>query len=140
MAEDDRTVHCAGCGLELDEPSSLPPEQRQPCPECGSTARQFRIALSATVSAVGGIGTAEDFGNVTVHATRATATAGGRPGEVVISGTFKRSVTWSKTPGGTMWLGEIHDPNGQLVGVAIQESADDVLLILAEHLMPPGTY
>lgn len=39
------TVHCAKCGAIIDEPASTKPENRKPCPACGSTARVFKKKL-----------------------------------------------------------------------------------------------
>jgi hypothetical protein len=49
---DDRVVRCGNCGRKLDESASLPPEQREPCPDCGSTSRRFEVHLNAVVRAV----------------------------------------------------------------------------------------
>lgn len=38
-------VACGECGRILDEPQSLPVEQRQPCLDCGSTKRQIRVTI-----------------------------------------------------------------------------------------------
>jgi hypothetical protein len=133
---EERAVHCAGRGAKLDEPVGRPLEQREPCPSCGETARQVRITLSATVGAASGIASEEASGNVTVHATTATAIASAIPGSVVISGEFKRTLTDTKTPGG-MWLALVHNADGAIVGVAVQEDSQDVLLVLEEELRPP---
>jgi hypothetical protein len=42
-------VACGQCNAALDERSDLPPDQRPPCPYCGSMARAF------SVTATGGI-------------------------------------------------------------------------------------
>jgi hypothetical protein len=39
-------VTCGNCGTALDEPDSLKPEERKPCPVCGSTTRQLPAAAS----------------------------------------------------------------------------------------------
>jgi hypothetical protein len=54
----DPTVYCGNCGTRLDESPGQPPDQRSPCPNCGSTARRFdvtiedQVAAKATVDAV----------------------------------------------------------------------------------------
>ena len=48
--EQPQTV-CSKCGTVLDEPTNTPPMDRSPCPKCGSTNRNFRISITATVSA-----------------------------------------------------------------------------------------
>lgn len=44
-------VSCHGCGAVIDEPSDLPPEEREPCPACGETKRDFSIQLQGFASA-----------------------------------------------------------------------------------------
>jgi hypothetical protein len=63
------SIFCGDCGMGLDEAPTLLPDQRPPCPQCGSLARRFeqditdRIALS-------------DGGTATiVHAQTATVRA-----------------------------------------------------------------
>ena len=40
---DDATVRCDGCGAELAESGSTKPEQRKPCPKCGSLERKIVV-------------------------------------------------------------------------------------------------
>lgn len=48
-------VACAQCNAALDERSDLPPDQRPPCPHCGSMARAFSLTASGGIfNAVGG--------------------------------------------------------------------------------------
>lgn len=42
------TVECAGCGVALEPQHG---EERQPCPECGSTARVHHARFEATATA-----------------------------------------------------------------------------------------
>lgn len=44
------SIHCVKCETEINEPSSIKPEDRKPCPTCGSTARLFKKKLEGTVS------------------------------------------------------------------------------------------
>jgi len=46
--ETNTEVACGRCGVSLDEDASLLPEQRPPCPACGSIARSFYKAITAT--------------------------------------------------------------------------------------------
>jgi Zn finger protein HypA/HybF involved in hydrogenase expression len=53
-ARDDRpateaAVTCKACGSTLDESASAPPEQRQPCPSCGSLQRHVAHTLGGEV-------------------------------------------------------------------------------------------
>ena len=43
------SVACNQCGALLDEDSGLKPEQRKPCPVCGSTTRRFSRHAEATL-------------------------------------------------------------------------------------------
>lgn len=52
-------VYCAN-GHELDEPSDLPPDERKPCPHCGSLGRRFEVTLSGGIRLGGSLsGSAE---------------------------------------------------------------------------------
>jgi hypothetical protein len=42
-------VKCNHCGMALDEPPSIPPSQRLPCPHCGSTSRSFSVSITERV-------------------------------------------------------------------------------------------
>ncbi len=42
-------VECGDCRISLDESSSLPPGDRQPCPVCGSVARHVAVTLHDTL-------------------------------------------------------------------------------------------
>jgi DNA-directed RNA polymerase subunit RPC12/RpoP len=131
-------VYCHKCGRKLDEPSDLPFEQRTPCPDCGERARLFQVGVQlsgdSALETQGEVVT--DERGVTVYAPGAVASAVARPPADITTGSFKRSVTWSKTPGG-LWFGEVHDSAGKVIGVAVQSQAEDVLLVLAEDLLPP---
>jgi DNA-directed RNA polymerase subunit RPC12/RpoP len=50
MPEESRSVHCGECGASLAEPTDILPEDRLPCPNCGSTRRNFGIVLSTGLS------------------------------------------------------------------------------------------
>lgn len=49
-------VACGNCGRPLDEAASVAPSDRQPCPQCGSTARKFDVRLSGNLSVSGSLG------------------------------------------------------------------------------------
>jgi hypothetical protein len=50
MTTDEDFVSCSQCGTRIDEPHNTPPDQRLPCPSCGSKARTFNVHLSETVT------------------------------------------------------------------------------------------
>jgi len=58
-------TYCDNCHRLLAEPS-LPANERLPCPQCGSTARQFKRGLAAT-------GNATSQGSATLGATSGLA-------------------------------------------------------------------
>lgn len=39
-------VRCHDCGTEIDEPTNISNEARQPCTQCGSTKRDITIAVA----------------------------------------------------------------------------------------------
>lgn len=43
-------VSCGKCGLPLDEPSSLDPNFRIPCPNCGSNTRKYELAFHERIA------------------------------------------------------------------------------------------
>jgi len=40
---------CSDCGRELEEPTNLPADQRQPCPTCGSSSRIQSVTINETL-------------------------------------------------------------------------------------------
>jgi hypothetical protein len=52
MAEEtEHVVTCHDCGATLDEAPSTLPENRQPCPSCGSLARHVMVTVGDAVTA-----------------------------------------------------------------------------------------
>lgn len=49
MSVEFERVRCGKCGKELEESLSLPVTERTPCPDCGSTSRQFAVAINETL-------------------------------------------------------------------------------------------
>jgi hypothetical protein len=45
-----RTVACGSCGRPIDESPGAPPENRVPCPDCGSLARRVDIRVEDTIT------------------------------------------------------------------------------------------
>ena len=52
----DQSTACGSCGTPIDEPAGLPTEDRAPCPQCGSTTREFSKHLSLRAKAQVGLG------------------------------------------------------------------------------------
>lgn len=42
-------IRCNECGRVLEERSDIPPEQRQPCPDCGSLSRAFTKTITTSI-------------------------------------------------------------------------------------------
>ena len=38
-------IECRNCGTPLDDAENLPPEEKKPCPKCGSTVRAYSMSL-----------------------------------------------------------------------------------------------
>jgi hypothetical protein len=49
VTNDFQVVKCGNCGKLLDEEPTTSVENRRPCPECGSTARAFEVAVSGSL-------------------------------------------------------------------------------------------
>lgn len=43
-------IACTECGAPLDESPSLPTDQREPCPNCGSMARTIHVSVHETLT------------------------------------------------------------------------------------------
>ena len=50
MPVDRKSVSCGECKVQLEEDPNLQPEERTPCPECGSLSRTFHVFIHDTVS------------------------------------------------------------------------------------------
>ncbi|MCY2953315.1 MAG: hypothetical protein NTU53_15250 [Planctomycetota bacterium] len=50
------TVQCQECKTVLDEHSTCTPEQRMPCPKCGSLSRSYHVSIDDTVGLRDGLG------------------------------------------------------------------------------------
>ncbi len=55
MSEQTTVVKCQQCGKVLDEPSDTPVQERTPCPDCGSTDRQFEVEINDTDTVRNGV-------------------------------------------------------------------------------------
>ncbi len=62
------TVKCDSCGATLNEDPNPREDERKPCPVCGSTARQFHVALQPLSGARSGFA-AGNFGIKSIRAT-----------------------------------------------------------------------
>jgi hypothetical protein len=48
-------IFCNDCGAKLDEAPTLLPEQRPPCPRCGSLARRFEQTVRSNILPMPGV-------------------------------------------------------------------------------------
>jgi hypothetical protein len=74
-------IYCKHCGMGLNEDPTLLPDQRPPCPRCGSLARRFeqeitdQIALSDRGTSTDALNVAKTDGSAAIaHAQTATVT------------------------------------------------------------------
>jgi hypothetical protein len=51
------TVTCGSCGITLSEPPNIGPEERSPCPACGSTRRKFHVHVFESLIPDSAVGT-----------------------------------------------------------------------------------
>ena len=49
MPIDNISVLCGKCKSPLEEDPHIPPDQRIPCPSCGSTARIFQVSIHDSI-------------------------------------------------------------------------------------------
>jgi hypothetical protein len=122
---DTRTVECGACGTIIDEPTDTPAEERQPCPECGSTSRTFNLGLASAITATS---------SMSATVIRAPEAATG-PTEHLEEFGFK--VTWRRYPDGLYFV-EVHDDAGNLLDVGGGDDPEDCILGVAERLLPPN--
>jgi hypothetical protein len=94
------------------------------------------VTVNDVVTVTGEVVRHPGTGAVTVFAPSARASAGAVPPKVEIGGDeIVRTLRWLRTPGG-MWIGMAYGATDQLVGIAVQEQPGDVLLALADDLLP----
>lgn len=51
MAEPKARSFCGECGTAIDEPPNIAPENRLPCPFCGSKSRHFHLTVMTPIAA-----------------------------------------------------------------------------------------
>jgi len=123
-------TRCGNCKTVLAEPSDTPPEQRIPCPNCGSKVRQFEKNLTATVVA---------SADVMTVGTRAEARAEGIPGAARIDQLEDAGfdVQWIRLSEGGPWMVRVFDRQGNYIEGSVQHDPQDALLAVSERLLPP---
>jgi restriction system protein len=75
---------CGSCGTTLDEVSGLAPQDRAPCPHCGSLTRQVSMSVNISLSAMASLTVNADVRTVSSVASvlmKAVVVAGSKTGE-----------------------------------------------------------
>jgi hypothetical protein len=152
-------IYCANCGVDLGEAPTLLPDQRPPCPRCGSLARRFeREVTDQIVLTDRGTGadtltvTRTDSSDVFVHAQPAEVIAtavdptveveeshDGRTikDQLVVMG---RSLWWTQLTEEPTWMVQVVDEVGEVLAVGVGDNQIDALAGVADALLPghPG--
>jgi hypothetical protein len=124
-------TRCGNCQTVLAEPSDTPPEQRVPCPNCGSKVRIFEKNITATIV---------PRGDVVVVATPAEARAEGIAPNVRIDQLEDAGfdVRWLRLSEGGAWMVRVYDREGSYIDGSVQDDPQDALLAVSERLLPPS--
>lgn len=126
MTEAEREVRCARCDARLDEARNTPPEQRAPCPSCGSLGRVYPVYLEGTIIA---------RATVSAELVKVEAPPTAEPKTRELQ-EFGYTVTWYRYPDGLLFV-QVHDEHGELLGGGGGDDAEDAILEVAEKLLPP---
>jgi predicted RNA-binding Zn-ribbon protein involved in translation (DUF1610 family) len=116
-------VRCSECGTTIEESPGTRVEERQPCPNCGSTIRTIRVVGGVVARVVaGGIGKV-------IPAPSAAACETQRLQEI------GRLVTWYVYPDGQHLI-LVHDDEGNLLDAGGGDDPVDSILKVAQRLLP----
>jgi hypothetical protein len=126
-------VFCGNCGRELDVPSDVPPERRDPCPVCGSTVRDFRDSATVVLR-ITGISASAVANEPTIRVESVQADR--RPEAETIRGRFRATLDWQELGNG-LWMLHVLNERGDLVEGGVGDSPEDALLEVYERLIPP---
>jgi hypothetical protein len=129
MSDSQTTVTCGNCGRVLEERSDLQPEQREPCPVCGSTARSVNVVLSAAVAVASGVIPTPKIHVDSVPADETVEAA-------AIRGRYRATLDWSRLESG-FWLLQVLNESGDVVDGGVGDDPEKALLEVYERLIPP---
>jgi hypothetical protein len=152
-------VFCNGCGAKLEEPPTLLPDQRLPCPTCGSLARRFEQDVTDQIT-LSDSGTGTDTITVTrtvgfdavvvAETAEAAATAPaldvavdkGRGARIVQDHLVMmgRSLWWTQLTEEPAWMVQVVDEAGEVLATGVGTDTIKALAEVAEFLLPrhPG--
>ncbi len=119
-------VTCGKCGAVIAESRDTRPEERQPCPRCGSTSRLFSVALVGEVIVGATLSVKVDVIPAPAEAEPTTET-------------FREigyNVTWYAYPDG-QYLVQVFDNLGNLLDGGGGDDPEEMILEVAERLLPP---
>jgi hypothetical protein len=153
-------IYCHNCGAKVDEVPTLLPDQRPPCPRCGSLARRFEqditdpIALSDSGSGTDAITVTRTVGldARVVHAHAEVAEGAGEAFDatvrtvrgprhiidhLVVQG---RSLWWTQLTEEGGWLLQVVDEAGEEIATTADYDPVEALAAVAEFILPghPG--
>jgi hypothetical protein len=120
-------VTCGNCSRVLDERSNTAPEQRQPCPVCGSLTRTVTVTATAAVAVA-------VAGTPTVHIEEAPP----RQTDPRSGADTKRlpgHLDWWKLD--DVWMLHVLNERGELVEGGVGDDPEAALLEVYERLIPP---
>lgn len=108
----------------------MPAEQREPCPVCGSTIREFRdsgtLGVRVTVSAVA-LGKRTPVEGVEADQRLEAETIRGR---------YRATLDWYVLSNG-VWMLQVLNERGEVVEGGLGDNPDDAVLEVYERLIPP---
>lgn len=132
MSDSTKGVFCGNCGRELAEASDVLADQREPCPVCGSTVREFqKSGGSLTAPSVSTVASARRI-------QVASAPANQRPEAETLRGRYRVTLDWYELEGKGLWLLQVLNENGELVDGGVGDNSEDALLEVYERLVPPS--
>ena len=156
-------IFCNGCGALLEETPTLLPDQRPPCPRCGSLARRITRTVKSNILGMPGVPLATVERTIGVDAVLQAQTAEavqiveahGIPGAdqvgdaTVVRGpriirdhlvVMGRSLWWTQLTEEGGWLLRVVDEAGEEIATAADYDPVQALAAVAEFILPghPG--
>ena len=132
------TITCSVCGTVLYDPPNLVEagDEGQPCPECGSTARTYRVSVQPGQIVKSGAGRSRVRLSSRAKGYAISERAA-RSLDELAAGSSVRTVIWHDPNEYGDVLCEVRDKDGIVLGVNVGPDLDDAILNLADDLKPP---